>query len=174
MFYKELYGDFTVCEIFNMAKTMLNCSSSFMDPGTDEAHYHYFLWQTRKKIAEIMTCVDTPFFQITYDTLVNRTAYKHYVYTKSGIGTGGGLQPNELNEKREKDLQDAERSMKPVPMEGFENYAIVKFSIISDIDKISLNMLRNYVSSAGKVSAFLWYDFINENNPNLTFPIITW
>lgn len=172
MFFNDIFGSLTTCEILNLAKNMLNYSSSFMCREDDEKHYYYFLWQTRKKITEIMNNTDVNMLntRITYDVLVNREAYKRNEYNSV---YRYGATPHELNEKREAAIKSAEERMKDVPVQGFENYAIVKVDYVSEISKINIHCLREHVANMGKIAAFLWYDFINEND-RLMFPIITW
>lgn len=170
MFYDEIYGKINVVEVLDMAKTMLMCSPMFMDEKTDEKHYGYFIWQTKKKISEVMDSCETPFLQITYDALVERKSYMKYVM--NGVG-GYNLDPHELNMKREFELQQAVNRMKDIPVDGYERYAIIKYSINTEIDKLCISTLRESVASKGKVAVFLWYDF-NKRKDDLMFPIITW
>lgn len=170
MFYDEIYGKINVVEVLDMAKTMLKCSSSFIDPETDQKHYGYFLWQTRRKISEVMDSVETSIFQITYDALVDRNAYM--LYAKNNVG-GYNLEPHELNMKREEAIKEAVERFKDIPIQGYERYAIIKYTINLEINNLCISTLRNYVASTGKVSTFLWYDF-NKRRDDLMFPIITW
>lgn len=167
----DIYENLTICEILEMAKNMLLCNSAaYFDADVDQAHYRYFFWQTRKKISDIMLNIDTPIFRVTYDALVHRTSYLDYVYKTVGFY---GLTLHELNMKREEKMEEAEKRFQDVPVSGYDDFGIVKFNINMTIEKTSIEYLRNCVATGGKMSAFLWYDFTN-NNKNLSIPIITW
>ena len=166
----DMYENLTICEILEMAKKMLLYNSAYFDTDVDQTHYQYFIWQTRKKISDIMLNVDTPIFQVTYDALVHRKSYLNYVYKTIG---SYGLTPHELNMKREEKLEEEEKRFEDVPVSGYDDFGIVKFNINMTIENTSIESLRNYVAAGGKISAFLWYDFTN-NNKNLIIPIITW
>lgn len=166
----EIYDGLTICDVYRMAKQMLQYNSAYVDPVADQEHYRYFLWQTRKKISDVMLNTDTPIIQITYDTLVHRDAYLKYVYSQT---SGYDLTPHELNMKREEKLEEEKKRFKDVPLKGYEHFGIIKYIINTTIDKVNIESLRSSVSAIGKIAAFLWYDFTNETK-NLTFPIITW
>jgi len=166
----NMYDNLTVCEILDMAKQMLQFNSAYMISEVNEKHYCYFLRQTRRKLAEIMDTMDAPLGIITYDILVNRAAYKRYIYEQVG---GCDLTPHELNKKREERLKETERNFKDVPVDGYDNFAIIKYTLQYETEQLSLRYLRGVVAATGKIGAFLWYDFKNENK-NLNIPIITW
>lgn len=170
MFYNDLYENINVVEVLDMAKIMLKNSPLFVDDKTNKKHYEYFIWQTRRKISDIMENANSPLIQITYDTLVDRNAYMQYI--RNGVG-GYNLDPHELNMKRESELQLAVDSMKDIPLDGYKRYAIIKYSINTEINKLCISTLRQSVASIGKIAVFLWYDF-NKRKNDLMFPIITW
>lgn len=174
MYNEDFYRGLTTCDILKMTKTVLDGSpmySSQFDIDNDRCHYDYFIWQTKRKIVEIMETVETPLLMITYDALVNRSVYKHYVYDSV---SGYDLQPNELNEKREKKLMEAEKRMKEIPVEGYEQYAIVSFMLNCRRDEVSLQTLRGSIATTGRLGVFLWYDFRDGKKDNFMLPIITW
>lgn len=170
MYYKDMYDNISPVRVLEMAKKMLNCSESYVDPETDQEHYSYFLWQTRKKISEIMETVDAPWLQVSYDCLINRNAY--LLYAKNSVGRYD-MTPHELNMKREEAMQAALDRMEDVPVSGYDEYAIIKFIYNTETERISLSGLRTTVASTGRLASFLWYDFNNREN-SLMFPIITW
>ena len=170
----NIYENLTICEILEMSKKMLQYNSAYFDTGVDKTHYQYFIWQTRKKISDIMLNMENPIFQVTYDALVHRESYLNYVYkTIFSTISSYGLTPHELNTKREKKMEEEEKGIKDVPVSGYDNFGIVKYNINMKIDNTSIEYLRNCVAADGKISVFLWYDFTN-NNKNLNIPIITW
>lgn len=171
--YNNIYENLTICEILEMSKKMLQYNSAYFDTGVDKTHYQYFIWQTRKKISDIMLNMENPIFQVTYDALVHRESYLNYVYKTICSTITYGLTPHELNTKREKKMEEEEKGIKDVPVSGYDNFGIVKYNINMKIDNTSIEYLRNRVAADGKISVFLWYDFTN-NNKNLNIPIITW
>ncbi len=166
----DIYENLTICEILELSKNMLLCNSAYFNADVDHTHYQYFIWQTRKKISDIMLNVSTPIFQITYDALVHRTSYLNHIYKTVGSYS---LTPHELNMKREEKMEEEEKKFKDVPVSGYEDFGIVKFNINMTIENVSIEYLRSCVAAGGKISAFLWYDFTNDNK-NLSIPIITW
>lgn len=173
MFYDEIFGKIDTVEVLDMARRMVGCSSAFVDEEVNQMHYGYFLWQTRRKISEIMDSCESPLLQVTYDALVNRNSY--LLHIKNSVG-GYNMEPHELNMKREEELQKAMERMQEIPVEGYERYAIVKYSLNLKMDTISVSELRKCVASScsnGNISVFLWYDF-NKRREDLMFPIITW
>ena len=172
--YNNIYENLTICEILEMSKKMLQYNSVYFDTDVDKTHYQYFIWQTRKKISDIMLNTDGDIVQVTYDALVHRKSYLNYVYkTISSTISSYGLTPHELNMKREEKMKEEEKGFKDVPVSGYDNFGIVKYNINMTINNTSIEHLRNCVAANGNISVFLWYDFTN-NNKNLNIPIITW
>lgn len=166
----NIYENLTICEILEMSKKMLQYNSVYFDTDVDKTHYQYFIWQTRKKISDIMLNTDGDIVQVTYDALVHRKSYLNYVYKTI---SSYGLTPHELNMKREEKMEEVEKGFKDVPVSGYDDFGIVKYNINMTINNITIEHLRNCVAVNGNISVFLWYDFTN-NNKNLNIPIITW
>lgn len=166
----NIYENLTICEILEMSKKMLQYNSVYFDTDVDKTHYQYFIWQTRKKISDIMLNIDGDIVQVTYDALVHRKSYLNYVYKTI---SSYGLTPHELNMKREEKMEEEEKGFKDVPVSGYDDFGIVKYNINMTINNTSIEHLRNCVATGGNISVFLWYDFTN-NNKNLNIPIITW
>ena len=110
--YNNIYENLTICEILEMSKKMLQYNSAYFDTDVDKTHYQYFIWQTRKKISDIMLNTDGNIVQVTYDALVHRKSYLNYVYkTISSTISSYGLTPHELNMKREEKMKEEEKGI---------------------------------------------------------------
>lgn len=151
-------------EIIEAARQHLNKSDTFYNDY--DAEYEMNAKNLiRRKLSEAVL-VDTPLLILTYSVLVHRNTYERLAVATVPTNQ----EPPKINEMRTERLENARRSMIDIPINGFENYAIIHYNLTAERDKMSASDLIYRILNP-KGMAFLWFDGEDEF---FRIPIIKW
>lgn len=129
----------------------------------------YRIRQIMNEVSSIMKNEFFPFTEVRYSVLVRREKFRAYMVNT--VSTQPDMTPHELNSKRVEALNNADKRMEDVGIDGYEDYGIVHLKYVCETRKMSIDMMLNAVEDKNNVFAFLWFDYEQQND---VFPTIKW
>ena len=151
-------------EIIEMAKEYLVGSGRFYNEY--EADYEMNARRLiREKLSQIVLA-DSPLLTVEYSVIVHRKTYERLAVATVPTNQ----EPPKINEMRVERLENARKSMIEIPIKGFEDYAIIHYTMAVERDKLRVTDFMHRVLSP-KGMAFLWFDGDDEI---FRYPIIKW
>ena len=151
-------------EIIEAARAHLHKSDTFYD-DYDAEYEMNAKRMIREKLSQIVL-VDNPFLMVEYSVIVQRN-----IYERLAVATvPTNQEPPKINEMRTERLENARRSMIEIPINGFENYAIIHYTMTVERDKLCASEFIHRILNP-KGMAFLWFDGEDEF---FRIPIIKW